>query len=56
MSECFILWKLELMSSKLYLYFIFLQDLEVAADFNITVTSKDLMTKLMETDHVQVDK
>ncbi|XP_005109668.1 mitogen-activated protein kinase kinase kinase 4 isoform X2 [Aplysia californica] len=30
------------------------KDLEIAADFNITVTTKELLTKLMETDHVQL--
>ena len=33
---------------------IFLQDLEVAADFNIHVKTSQLMDKLLETDHVQV--
>ncbi|CAG5116904.1 unnamed protein product [Candidula unifasciata] len=30
------------------------KDLEIAADFNIAVTTKDLFTRLMETRHVQV--
>ena len=37
----------------LFIYFVF-QDLEIAADFNVTVTMMELFDKLEQTNHVRV--
>lgn len=33
---------------------VFVQDLEIAADFNVTSTTLELFEKLQQTDHVRV--
>ena len=38
------------------MFFNVFQDLEIAADFNIVATAKDLLALLEQTDHVRVSK